>query len=142
KHLIENYKIEKDYYYSILPTATPYSRNALFAGLFPSEIERYYPDIYNVNADERHMNKYEKELLQLMLDRKRIKLKKDLQYIKIIDPEVGRQFEQNILSYQNSHLIAVVVNFLDMIVHGRSDSELLKEIAPDESAFRSLTNSW
>lgn len=142
RHLIENFKIEKDYYYSILPTATPYSRNALFAGLFPSELEKYYPDIYNVNADERHMNKYEKELLQLLLDRKRIKLKKDLQYIKIIDPEVGRQFEQNILSYQNSHLIAVVVNFLDMIVHGRSDSELLKEIAPDEAAFRSLTNSW
>ena len=88
------------------------------------------------------MNKYEKELLQLLLDRKRIKLRNDLKYIKIIDPEVGRNFEQNIHSYQNTHLTAVVVNFLDMIAHGRSDSDILKEIAPDESAYRSLTNSW
>ena len=65
-----------------------------------------------------------------------------LKYIKIIDPEVGRNFEQNIHSYQNTHLTAVVVNFLDMIAHGRSDSDILKEIAPDESAYRSLTNSW
>jgi hypothetical protein len=88
------------------------------------------------------MNKYEKELLQLLLDRKRIKLKNDLQYIKIIDPEVGRNFEQNILSYKNTHFTAVVVNFLDMIAHGRSDSDILKEIAPDEPAYRSLTNTW
>jgi len=88
------------------------------------------------------MNKYEKELLQLLVDRKRIKLKNDLKYIKIIDPDVGRNFEQNILSYKDTHLTAVVVNFLDMIAHGRSDSDLLKEIAPDESAYRSLTNSW
>ncbi|MDP2304246.1 MAG: bifunctional response regulator/alkaline phosphatase family protein [Ignavibacteria bacterium] len=143
KHLIDMFKISKEYYYSILPTATSYARNALFAGLFPSEIEKYYPDLWHgADEDERSMNKYEKEFLQLFLDRKRIKLKNDFKYIKIIDPEVGRNFEQNIMSYQNNQLTAVVVNFLDMMVHGRSDSELLKEIAPEESAFRSLTNSW
>jgi hypothetical protein len=143
KHLTDLFKIEKDYYYSILPTATPYARNSLFAGLFPSDIEKYYPDLWTSgNDDENSMNKYEKELLQLLLDRKRIKLRNDLKYIKIIDPEVGRNFEQNIHSYQNTHLTAVVVNFLDMIAHGRSDSDILKEIAPDESAYRSLTNSW
>lgn len=143
KHLLEYFKIEKDYYYSILPTATPYSRNALFAGLFPSDIEKYYPEMWaNGDDDERSMNKYEKELLQAQLDRKRIKLRNDLKYIKIIDPEVGRNFEQNILSYQNTNLTAVVVNFLDMIAHGRSDSDILKEIAPDEAAYRSLTNAW
>ncbi len=143
KHLTELFKIEKDYYFSILPTATPYARNSLFAGLYPSDIEKYYPDLWSSgNDDENSMNKYEKELLQLLLDRKRIKLRNDLKYIKIIDPEVGRNFEQNIHSYQNTHLTAVVVNFLDMIAHGRSDSDILKEIAPDESAYRSLTNSW
>ncbi|MBZ0198718.1 MAG: PglZ domain-containing protein, partial [Ignavibacteriaceae bacterium] len=142
KHLLEYFRIEKDYYYSILPTATPYSRNSLFAGLYPSEIENYYPDIYRTDNDENSMNKNEKELLQLFLDRKRIKLRNDLKYTKIIDPDVGRNFEQNILSYQNTHLNAVVVNFLDMIAHGRSDSEILKEIAPDEAAYRSLTDSW
>lgn len=143
KHIADLFKIEKDYYYSILPTATPYSRNALFAGLYPSEIEKYYPDLWSSgNDDENSMNKYEKELFQNLLNRKRIKLKNDLKYIKIIDPEVGRNFEQNIHSYSNTQLTAVVVNFLDMIAHGRSDSDILKEIAPDEPAYRSLTNSW
>lgn len=141
--LIDLYNVEKSYYYSILPTATPYARNSLFAGLFPGEIERYYPTLWQSgNDDERSCNKYEKELLQHCLDRKKVKLRNDLKYIKIIDPDVGRNFEQNILSYQNTNLTAVVVNFLDMIAHGRSDSDLLKEIAPDEPAYRSLTNSW
>ncbi len=143
QHLRDYFKIEKDYYYSILPTATPYARNALFSGLFPSEIEKHYPTLWSSgDDDEKSMNKYEKELLQLLLDRKKIKLRNDLKYLKIIDPEVGRNFEQNIQSYQNTQLTAVVVNFLDMIAHGRSDSELLKEIAPDEPAYRSLTNTW
>jgi len=143
KHLIDLFNIEKDYYFSILPTATPYSRNSLFSGLYPSEIEKYYPDLWHGKEDdEKSMNKYERELLQLLLDRKRISLKKELKYIKIIDPDVGRNFEQNILSYKNNQLTAVVVNFLDMIAHGRSDSDILKEIAPNEPAYRSLTNSW
>ena len=143
KQLADMFKIEKDYYYSILPTATPYARNSLFAGLFPSDIEKNYPDYWvSGSDDENSMNKFEKELLQLLIDRKRIKLRNDLKYIKIIDPEVGRNFEQNIHSYQNTHLTAVVVNFLDMIAHGRSDSDILKEIAPDEAAYRSLTQSW
>ncbi|GMU85288.1 MAG: transcriptional regulator [Ignavibacteriales bacterium] len=143
KHLNQFFEIKKDYYYSILPTATSYARNSLFAGLYPSEIEKYYPDLWKgSDEDEKSMNKFEKDFLQLLLDRKRIKLRSDLKYIKIIDPEVGRNFEQNILSYKNSHFTAIVVNFLDMMVHGRSDSELLKEIAPDEPAYRSLTESW
>lgn len=143
KYLSEIFNINKEYYYSILPTATPYARNSLFAGLYPLEIERYYPNLWlGKNDDEHSQNKNEKELLQLLLDRKRIKLKNELKYMKIIDPDVGRNFEQNILSHHKTHLMAVVVNFLDMIAHGRSDSELLKEIAPDEPAYRSLTESW
>ena len=144
KHLNSLFNIEKDYYYSILPTATPYARNSLFGGLFPSEIEKYFPDIWSNNSDddEKSQNKHEKELLQLLLDRRRLKLDNELKYMKIIDPEVGRTFEQHILSHRKTHFMAVVVNFLDMIAHGRSDSDILKEIAPDESAYRSLTNSW
>lgn len=144
KYLADLFNIDRKYYYSILPTATPYARNSLFSGLYPAEIEKYYPSLWQSgnDDDERSCNKYEKELLQLLLDRKKVKLRNELKYIKIIDPEVGRNFEQNILSYQNNQLTAVVVNFLDMIAHGRSDSDLLKEIAPDEPAYRSLTNSW
>jgi hypothetical protein len=143
KHIREYFNITKDYYYSILPTATPYARNALFSGLFPSEIENYYPDLWaSEKDDERSMNKYEKDLLQKLLDRKHIKLVNEMKYMKIIDPEVGRAFEQNVRSHRNTNFMAVVVNFLDMIAHGRSDSDLLKEIAPNESAYRSLTESW
>lgn len=143
QHLLEYFNIVKNYYYSILPTATPYARNTLFSGLYPLDIEKYYPDLWQGNdEDEKSMNRHERELLQLLLDRRRVKLRNDLKYIKIIDPEVGRNFEQNIHSYKTNHLTAVVVNFLDMIAHGRSDSDLLKEIAPDEAAYRSLTNSW
>ena len=143
KHIANLFNIQKDFYFSILPTATPYARNALFAGLFPSEIEKHYPEYWVAgNDDENSMNKHEKELLQALLNRKKINLNNELKYIKIIDPEYGRTFEQNILSYKNSHFVAVVINFLDMIAHGRSDSQILKEIAPDESAYRSLTNSW
>lgn len=143
KHLTDYFNISKEYYYSILPTATSYARNSLFAGLYPSEIEKYYPDLWSSgDENERSMNKYEKDFLNLFFERKRIRLKNEPKYIKIIDPEVGRQFEQNIHSYQNNQLTAVVVNFLDMIAHGRSDSDLLKEIAPNEAAYRSLTESW
>ena len=142
-HISDMFRIKKDYYYGILPSATSYARNALFAGLYPSEIEKMYPELWKgSDEDEKSMNRYEKDFLQLLLDRRRVKLRNELKYIKIIDPEVGRNFEQNILSFQNTHLTAVVVNFLDMIAHGRSDSELLKEIAPSEPAYRSLTNSW
>jgi hypothetical protein len=143
KLLKDDFKIDKTFYYGILPTATSYSRNALFAGLYPSEIEQYYPDLwYGEDEDESSMNKYEKDLLQLQLERKRVKLRNELKFVKVIDPEYGRNFEHNIKSYHNSHFSAVVINFLDMIAHGRSDSDLLKEIAPDEPAYRSLTNSW
>lgn len=143
EQLREYFTIQKDYYFSILPTSTPYARNSLFSGLFPSDIEKYYPKLWQGNDDdERSMNKHEKELLQLLIDRKKIRLRSELKYLKIIDPEVGRNFEQNIHSYNSNHFTAIVVNFLDMIAHGRSDSDLLKEIAPDEAAYRSLTNSW
>jgi len=137
------YYIKKDYYYTILPTATAYARNSLFAGLFPNELEKYYPDIYDVNIqNENTRNQYEKELLNLFLQRKRVKLKNNIKYVKIIDQDFGRNFEQNALSIQNNHLSVIVYNFLDMIAHGRSDSALLKEIAPDESAYRALTKTW
>jgi DNA-binding response OmpR family regulator len=85
RHLNELFKIEKKYYYSILPTATPYSRNSLFSGLFPSEIGKYYPQLWNSGSDdEKSMNKYEKELLQLLLKRKKIRLRNELKYIKIL----------------------------------------------------------
>ncbi len=143
KHLREMFNIKKDYYYSILPTATPYARNAIFSGMFPYEIQQKYPELWQSGRDdENSQNKYEREFLQKHFETRRVKLRNELKYMKIIDPKVGRGFQQNVASHRNTNFMAVVVNFLDMIAHGRSDSELLKEIAPDEAAYLSLTNSW
>lgn len=143
KELYDFFNISKSYYYSILPTATPFARNALFSGLFPSEIEQYYPELWKVNDDdENSLNKYEPQLLEKLLERKRIKLKKGLKYLKILDTEYGRQIEQTISNYSNNDLTSIVINFVDMLAHGRSDSALLKEISPNEPAYRSLTYSW
>ena len=143
EYLRELYSIEKEYYFSILPTATPYSRNAIFSGLFPLELEQRYPDLWQGEDDsESSHNKYEKELLMKLLERKRINLKPEPKYVKILDTEFGRQIQSNIISYTQNKLTAIVVNFVDMLAHGRSDDPILKEIAPDESAYRSLTNTW
>ncbi|MEE9288822.1 MAG: bifunctional response regulator/alkaline phosphatase family protein [Bacteroidota bacterium] len=141
--LYEYFTINKRFYYSILPTATPYSRNAIFSGVYPNDIERLFPEIWKKwEDDDNTRNKFEKELLDSLLKRKRVNLKPDAKYVKILEAEFGRGVEQNILSYANNKLTSIVVNFVDMLTHGRSDSDILKEIAPDESAFRSLTRSW
>jgi CheY-like chemotaxis protein len=139
----EYFNFSTDYYYSILPTATPFSRNAIFSGLFPKDIERKYPDLWcNENDDETSMNRYEKELLNENLIRNGYRLKQGLKYIKIINNEDTRQFEKNINNYLDTEMLAIVLNFVDVLAHSRSDLPILKEIAPNESAFRSLTRSW
>jgi len=143
RYLDNYFRISKSYYYSLLPTATPYCRNAIFAGLYPSEIEKHYPNLWRTSDDdENSKNNFEKEFLQKLLERRRIKLRNELKYTKIMDSEFSRGIESRILSYCNNHLNAIVINFVDMIAHSRSDSAILKEIAPDESAYRSLTESW
>lgn len=144
QHIRNLFTIQREYYCGILPTATPYARNAIFAGLFPTEINKHYPQftIDERGRDEHTLNKNEKELLALFLKRKRIDLKSDLQYIKIIDTDFGKKIEADILRYAKHHLTAIVINAVDMIAHSRSDYPILKEIAPDESAYRTLTNSW
>ena len=143
KYLAEYFKITKDYYFSLLPTATPYSRNAIFAGMFPSDIEKYYQELWNSSDDdENSKNNYEKEFLQKLLDGRKIKMRTELKYTKIMDSDFSRGIESKILQMTNFHLNAIVTNFVDMIAHSRSDNAILKEIAPDESAYRSLTESW
>jgi hypothetical protein len=141
--LHDYYNIVTQYYYSILPTATPYSRNAIFSGSYPSEVELRFPELWEKSEDdETSRNRYEKQFLEKLLERRKIVLKPELKYVKILDPEFGRSIESNIAAYAQSKLSAIVVNFVDMLAHGRSDSTLLKEIAPDESAYRTLTQSW
>jgi len=144
RHIRNLFTIQREYYCGILPTATPYARNSIFAGLFPTEINKHYPQftIDERGRDEHTLNKNEKELLALFLKRRRIQLKNDLQYIKIIDTDFGKKIENDILRYAKHQLTAIVINAVDMIAHSRSDYPILKEIAPDEPAYRTLTESW
>ncbi len=141
--LREYFDMSRRYYYSILPTATPYSRNAIFSGSFPADLEKRNPELWDkAEDDESSRNRYERQYLEKLLERRRIILKPEPKYVKILDPEFGRTIESTINSYAATPLTSIVVNFVDMLAHGRSDSSLLKEIAPDESAYRSLTRSW
>ena len=138
----DDFRVQKDYYYSILPTATPFSRNAIFSGLFPYEIEKKYPELWSLNEDDESLNRYEKELLDLQLQRSGLNLKNDLKYIKIMNNEDIKNLEKNMHNYLDSKLLAIVVNFVDILAHRRSDLPILKDIVPDEAAYRSLTRSW
>lgn len=137
------FSIQKDYYFSILPTATPFSRNAIFSGLFPGEIEKRYPELWATSDDDEHsLNRYEHQLLDLQLEDLGIRIKPDSKYVKILDINEARNVARKIATYSNVPLLAIVVNFVDILAHSRSDSEVLREITPDESAYRSLTKSW
>ncbi len=139
----EFYDISQSTYFSILPTATPYARNAIFSGLFPGQIVEQYPQYWQVGSDdEGSLNQYEKELLAAQLDRLDIKLKGPLRYEKVFTKEEGQRLVKKIPSLLQRGLTALVVNFIDILTHGRSESEILLEIAPNEQAYRDLVLSW
>jgi|TARA_R110001599_G_scaffold244895_1_gene444969 CheY-like chemotaxis protein len=134
------YNIETDFYYSILPTATPYSRNAIFAGLYPSDIERLYPELWQQGQDETSLNRHEEELLKRQLERAGINV--NFKYEKVLNADEGKRIADKMQNYTQSKFAAFVYNFVDTLVHSRSDSAVIKELAPDESAFRSITEAW
>ena len=136
------FRIERDLCYSILPTATPYSRNAIFSGLFPDDLMKVYPDVFERSADENSANRYEKEALTNLLIRNGVRFNTDIFYTKIFNEKDAGELEKNIQQIIDAPLSAIVFNFVDILAHSRSDLQILKEIAPNESAFRSLTLSW
>lgn len=138
--LNDYFTIKTDFYYSILPTATPFSRNAIFSGLYPLEIQRRYPDLWEMGQDETSLNRNEEALLKKYLTRHG--LADQVKYEKIINPEDGNKIADKISNYTQSQFSTIIYNFVDTLVHSRSDSEVLKQLAPDVSAFRSLTETW
>lgn len=138
------FRINRDYYYSILPTATPYSRNAIFSGLFPSEIQEQRGDLWknSEDKDDVSLNRHELELLEDQLSRLDVSLKPGPKYAKILDAPEALALSRKIHEYGTVPLSAIVLNFVDILAHTRSSSSLIKEMIPDESAFRSTTYSW
>lgn len=138
------FDIRTDYYYSILPTATPYSRNAIFGGLFPAQIAKSYPQYWEKGdtSNEASLNRHEYQLLEMNLARLKCKTSPEPRYVKIFNIDESREVRKNFGSFQNVPLVSLVVNFMDILVHSRAESQVLQEITPDEKAFRSLTLTW
>ena len=137
------FSVTRDHYFSILPTATPYSRNSIFAGLFPVDIEKRFPSLWKQGEDdESSRNRYEHHLLLDQLQRYGLRFETEPKYIKLLDPDEAKDMVRNIGSYVKLPLVAMVFNFVDIVAHRRSESQILREIVPDETAFRSLTRTW
>ncbi|MBR1550534.1 MAG: PglZ domain-containing protein [Bacteroidales bacterium] len=140
--LLEQYfRTEReDMYYAILPTTTQFARNAMFAGLMPSEIERMYPQ-YWVNEDqEGWKNQYEAELLGENLRRNGIGVK--MSYNKVLNAQYGKKLVDRLPELMRNGLNVIIYNFIDMLSHARTDSDIVRELAEDEKAYRSVTLSW
>lgn len=131
----------EDSYYSILPSATQYARNAIFSGLTPLEMERRYPKLWKGDEDEGGKNMHESEFLKDQIDRH---FQRDLRhsYTKILTLEQGKEAYDNLNNLIKNELNILVYNFVDMLSHARTDMAMIKELANDEAAYRSLTLSW
>ncbi|MBV6521318.1 MAG: Regulator of RpoS [Gemmatimonadaceae bacterium] len=134
------FDVETTHYYAVLPTATPYSRNSVFSGLFPGEIAARFPDWWGEREDET-LNAHERELLDAQL--KEMQLAVTVRYEKISTPQDSEDLERRVSSAIPSDGIgAFVFNFVDLLTHGRSESAILYEVARDEIALRQLTLQW
>ncbi|MBX2927606.1 MAG: PglZ domain-containing protein [Saprospiraceae bacterium] len=140
--LSERFRVEdEDFFFSILPTSTQYSRNAIFSGLMPVEIAKRFPDWWKNDNEEGGKNLHEGVLFSELVKRTfRKEIKND--YVKITSGNLARQIQDNILNYLNNDITVIVYNFIDMMSHARTEMEVLKELAGDEKAYRSLTRSW
>jgi len=139
--LNEYYKTtEESSYCSILPTATQYARNAIFSGLTPLEMEKKHPNYWRNDTDEGGKNLYENDFLTEQI--KRLKLNISHEYYKITNLTDGRDLAANFAKVKNNDLTVIVYNFVDMLSHSRTEMEMIKELASDDKAYRSLTVSW
>ncbi len=137
----EYFRVESDeLYLSILPTATMYARNAMFAGLLPTEIERLYPQLWEDDDNEGNKNPHEEQLLRKQMERHRRKEK--LWFEKISGIRRDRQTADSLKNILENDLSVMVFNFVDMISHARTEMDMIRELANDENAYRSLTLSW
>ncbi len=137
----EHLKVESDdIYYSILPSVTQYARNALFAGLMPSEISKKYPQLWLDEDEEGTKNQFEPDLLNENLRR----FGKDIKtsYHKVLNLNFGRKLVDNLPNLMKNRLNVIVYNFVDMLSHARTEMDIIRELADDEAAYRSLTLSW
>lgn len=136
----ELYNVEEEIYSSILPTATQYSRNAIFSGMMPADIATRYPDMWLNDDDEGGKNMHEEELFVNYMNRLGIKAKH--YYNKVTGNKAGLRLVENINNILQNDIILFVYNFVDMLSHANTEMEMIRELASNDSAYRSLTLSW
>ena len=132
--------IDDGLYYSILPTVTHYSRNAMFAGLMPLAIENIYPNLWLNDEDEGMKNQYEEDLFNLQM--KRLGIQDKVYFQKVSAVSAGKRLPEKIDQIASSKLSVIIYNFVDTLSHARTEMDMIKELAADEKAYRSLTVSW
>lgn len=135
-----SFNILEDSFCSILPTATQYARNSIFAGILPSQIQKNYPHLWKEEGDDGSKNEFEEELLKKHLER--IEKNYSFSYNKLLGSVQGGKLIDTLPSLLLNQLNVLVVNFVDMLSHARTDSKMIRELASDEAAYRSLTRSW
>ena len=140
-HISPFYKKTKETpYFSILPTATQYARNAIFSGLTPLDMEKQHPDYWRNDEEEGGKNLYEKEFLAAQI--KRLKPELTFDYNKITTLRAAKELDANFNTLKSTDLSVIVYNFVDMLSHSKTELDVIKELAGDEKAYRSLTLSW
>ena len=138
--LAEYFTFDENLYYSILPTATQYARNAIFSGLMPLQIEQLFPDLWVDEESEEGKNLNEAPLIQTQINRFRKNY--TFSYNKVHDSLYGEKLLGMIPSLMRNQLNVIVLNFVDMLSHARTESKMIRELAQSEAAYRSLTRSW
>ncbi len=140
--LSKNYFVKHDYAISLLPSATPYSRNGIFSGMLPIEIQTKYPQKWDIMMkNEYSHNQYESSFLRDLLDRKKLK-NKSMKYFKTISISDGQNLKNRFSQFKNIDLIGIVVNYVDILGHAKSESLVIDELLHDESAYRDAVYSW
>jgi DNA-binding response OmpR family regulator len=136
-----HYKLEKETaYFALLPTATQYARNAIFSGLTPLEMEKQFPQLWKNDIEEGGKNLYEEEFLAAQLKRLGLNIKSE--YYKITNIRDGKKLVENFKGLKNNDLTTIVYNFVDMLSHAKTEMDVVKELASNDKAYRSLTVSW
>ena len=138
--LSSGFSFDEELYYSILPTATQYARNAIFSGLMPNKIAEMFPELWVDEDEEEGKNLNEAPLIQTQIDRYR--RKDTFSYHKINDAQGAEKLVSQFRQFASYDLNVVVVNFIDLLSHARTESKTLRELAADEAAYRSVTTTW
>ncbi|MBP5523276.1 MAG: PglZ domain-containing protein [Bacteroidaceae bacterium] len=140
KELADDFTFDDQLYLSILPTATQYARNAIFSGLMPQQIAEMFPDLWVDEDEEEGKNLNEEPLIKTQLDRYRKRY--SFSYFKLMGSNDSEKLVERFRNLMNNDLNVLVINFIDMLSHARTDSRMVRELASDEKAYRSITASW